>query len=490
MQKNKKHLLLFAFLVSLLFSAVTQVYGQRACSPITQYQDAPYWRASLVFTGVVDKFIADKKPVSQNGYFLTDTYTPVFNSVRFTVEKRHRGDVGEKIDIISSFTFKEGEKYFVYALPGSDGKVYQLDNGECGKPPILLTDAKEDIEYADEIATGKIGTRIFGSVSEDRWAIGTPRQNIPLVNIEIAIKSKKHSFTTKTDEKGKFVFKDIPPAEYRVKALTTQGLHEQTFRNSNLFGSKPHTVLVGDGVVTDFILLGSTQKPKYIYRHWDTDNFVFTSLSSIEGKVVGFDGKIPSQQFLWLLSTDKDGKTLLDGDIQYLWTDPSTGKFVFDNIPTGKYRLAINRYNCHSHTNPRFGRNFFPGFGDETEAEIVTVGENDNIKLKDFRLLPELKERQFSGVVFTADKKPLANATVFMTNKNSSSPNECFSINVETKTDESGHFRLKGYDTYAYKIRAYIEPTEQGSSSLISKIYEPPINDDVENIELIVEPSN
>src|SRR5258708_9556692 len=182
--QNRKHFLFLVFFAALLFSTISQVYGQLACAPTWQYQDSPYWRASFVFSGVVDKFVADKKSVSPNGYLTTDTYTPVFNLVRFTVEKKYRGDVKEEIEIISSFNFKEGERYFVYAVPGNDGKIYQLDNGLCGKPPILLTDAKDDTGYAGDIASGKIGTRIFGSVVEDRWRVWEPRQNVPLANLQ------------------------------------------------------------------------------------------------------------------------------------------------------------------------------------------------------------------------------------------------------------------------------------------------------------------
>src|SRR5258708_11183603 len=191
--QNRKHFLFLVFFAALLFSTISQVYGQLACLPTWQYQDSPYWRASFVFTGVVDKFVTDKKSVSPNGYFVSDTYTPVFNLVRFTVEKKYRGNVEDKIEIISSFNFKEGERYFVYALPGKDGKIYQLDNGECGKPPILLTDSKDDTEYAEEIASGKIGTRIFGSVFEDRQRWGEPRQSIPLANVAVTINRKKQS---------------------------------------------------------------------------------------------------------------------------------------------------------------------------------------------------------------------------------------------------------------------------------------------------------
>jgi len=445
-----------------------------------------------VFTGTVNRFVADESYSSRSGSFVTDVYKPVFNLVRFTVEKKYRGDVDKEIEIISSFYFKEGEKYFVYAAPGNDGKIYQLDNGECGRPPILLTDAKDDTDYAEEVASGKMGTRISGSVFEDRYRLWESRQPVPLKNVEVTIKSKKHSFATKTDEKGKFVFKDIPPAEYRIAASTPKGLHERILNNSYYFPgrSKPNTVSVGESADWELTQLNSAEKPKYYYRHWDSYNFVFTSLSSIEGKVVGSDGKVAPQQYLWLLPIDGYGNLLFDSPVQQLWMDRLTGKFVFEDVPAGKYRIAINRYDCHADRNPQFGRSFFPGVRDETEADVITVGENDSLKLKDFRLLPQREERVFSGIVRTADKKPLANASVFIIKKNYSNPNECSFVNIETKTDQSGRFTLKGYEGYEYKIRAYMQPTEQGHSRLSSNTLELPVKDDVANIELLVDQSN
>jgi len=485
MQK-KKHLLFSFILVAFLFSAISQGFGQLACVPVSQYQDSPYWRASLVFTGVVNKFVADNPPVSSNLYYVTDTYTPVFNVVKFSVEKTYRGNVKDEIEIISSFNFKEGERYFVYASPGNDGKIFQLDNGLCGRQPILLRDAKDDIEYAEEVESGKIGTRIFGSVTEDRWRLWELRRNVPLANVEVTIKSKKYSFTTKTDEQGKFVFKNIPPAVYTIVAETPKGMHQRPF-------PMPNTVSLGERIASNgltFVRLGSNAKPKYEFRHWDYHNFLFTSLSSIEGKVVGIDGKTPSLQFISLLPFDKDGRLRFDDRMQGLRKDSSTGRFVFENIPAGKYRIAINPLNCHAVIDPEFGRTFFPGVSEESEAGTITVGENESIKLSDFRLLLPLKERKFSGVVLAADRKPLANATVFMFNKNVSNPGECFSISLETKTDESGHFLLKGYEGYEYKIRAYTQPTGQSSSRLFSRMLELPRTGTIEDINLVVDSSN
>ncbi|MEP6849892.1 MAG: carboxypeptidase-like regulatory domain-containing protein [Acidobacteriota bacterium] len=212
-------------------------------------------------------------------------------------------------------------------------------------------------------------------------ALGRTPTSLPLANVEVTIKSKKGTFTFLTDGSGKFVFKDIPPAEYKITAKTPTGLAPRTFINANMFpgGSKPNAVSVGETIGNDPVRLDSAQKPKYYFHHWDSYNFIFTSLSSIEGKVVGLDGKIPPQQFLWLLPVDKGGKSRLDDPIQYLWADHLSGKFVFENIPSGKYRIATNPCNCHSDRNPQFSRNFFPGVSEDSEADTITVGENQKM---------------------------------------------------------------------------------------------------------------
>ena len=483
---NFKQLFFLTFLVIIFAGEVLNVQAQRACLPIN-YRDLPYWSANFVFTGVVEKFTADKQAVlAASQITISDTYTPVHNLVKLAVEKNYRGNTGKTIEIISSFNFKEGERYFIYALPSKDGKIYQLDDGECGKPPILLKDAKDDIEYAEEIAAGKLGTRIYGSVTQS--ALGTLQQIFPLAEIEVTIKSKKYTFTTKTDSDGKYIFKNIPIGKYEITAKIPPGMHEKEFLPDFISGRiKLHKVFVGKGFAADnFITIGSSEKPKPYFYHSAAYNFQFSAQSSIKGKLTDFDGKVPPQQYVWLVPII-NGKAALDSYTQYLWTNPADGKFVFKDIPKGEYTIVVNRYNCHSNNHPEYSRNFFSGVSEENNADIIRVGENQNIKIKDFRLSAQLKERWFSGVVLSANKTPLANATVFLTNSNQKNPNECFSINIETKTDELGRFKLKGYEGYEYKIRAYIQTNEQNSARLFSKILEIPTNDSIENIEMIVD---
>jgi len=481
------------FFLVLFFLLTLQLEAQFTCMPTPNYTDLPYWRADLVFIGTVKNVAVENDSSEPETVLVTDLPPKLKNiTVEFKVEKTYRGKANEVIEINSTTVFKEGEKYFVYAFRGKDGKIYKLDDGVCGKPATALETAAEDIEYAEDIASGKSGTRVYGWVYEDkRHSFRTQRQSVPLPEINVTITNGKKSFTTRTDAKGNYIFKNIPTGEYKISAAIPQGMRERTMNfDSPRRESKPHTVFVGQGYErNNFISIGSTEKPKAFYYHSDSYNFILTSLSSIEGKVIASNGNISPQVFLWLFPLDETNNIHLNEPIQYLWNDSATGKFIFDGIPKGKYRIAINRYNCHTDRNPQLSRSFFPGVESEANSQVITVGENESLKLKDFQLLPSLKERTISGVVLSADKKILSGATVFIINGGNNSPSECVSTINEVKTDELGRFQLQVYDGYKYKIRAYTQPVEQSSSRLFSKILELPMKENQENIELVVDSS-
>lgn len=471
---------MLAWAVLVVCFGYAPTYAQGICPLPIGYHDLPYWRADLVFTGVVERYVED--PQARQ---LVNTHSPrrLFNAVRFSVGKIYRGDAGASVELISSFQYKEGESYFIYAAVAKDRKIHQLDDGYCGRPPILLKDAGDDLEYAEDVASGSSGTRIFGTIIEDAWSLGTSPTRDPISNVEITIKGKAGSFTTRTDELGKYLFKNIPAGGYTITASGPSGLRERLFADPYDYyarrGTSPHTVLLGTAKKLN--LLSLTQKPETYYRHSDSYNFVFSSLSLIEGKATGSDGKVPPQQYVWLIPI-KDGKVDYSDYIRHSWTDPATGKFAFDQVPEGGYVVVVNRYNCHSNIRPEFARSFFPGVPDLKEAETIVINKNQDLRLKDFRLTPPLKERSFSGVVIGPDGSPIPRAAVYLTNPSVRSPNECFSVKIETTTDEQGRFRLKGYEGYPYELRAYLH---QPKLKLTSRLLIAPAGN-MDDIKLVV----
>lgn len=440
-------------LLTLFFAGNLQ--AQHACLPTGRYF-MPYWDSDAVFIGMAVGVsdLEDKRIVT------------------FSVEKPVRGTKDRTIQITTEskngYGFVQGERYFVYAFRGTDKSFYV---GACSKT-VLLKDAADDLEYAADIAAGKPGTRIHGSVIEDRWKLGEQWEYVPLAGIKVSIENEKNRFSTQTDEQGKYVFKNIPAGLYTVKVDIPDDLRDKKdfpkikngFVPNGLYRDrklKPNQVYIGwDRSSEPFSVGDSSQPPapRAFYRYSDSLSFQVTSLGSVRGKFVSHDGEKPPQVFVRLVPVGTDGKVILDDDVAYMWTNPETGEFYFERVPEGKYMVVVNRYNCHTNVRPEYGRNFHPGTSDANEARVITVRSKQDIELDDFRLPPPLKEKWVTGVVLSADKKPVADATVRMWAPDQRYFGECVSGNsISTSTDANGRFRVKGYESYRYKISAYKE---------------------------------
>jgi hypothetical protein len=416
-----------------------------------------YWLSDAVFVGTATKISVEKYEMK----------------VSFSIEKTVRGAGEKTIEISTSsstascgYPFKEGERYFVYARRGADGK---LTESLCG-PTTLLANAAADLEYAKEIEAGARGTRLYGSILEAK------RENyrdagtvVPLAGIEITATGDKNRLKTTTDASGFYVFKEIPSDFYRVTAKLPNNLRELQNRSANF----EHRAAIFDKNVPSC----------------DRENFIATSQGSISGKVIVPTGADFPKQPIELLPIDENGKAVLDFTAsQSAPINASDGQFYFDAIPAGKYLLAINPRNCPKRQFAEYGRMFFPGAANVAEAEAIAINKSERINVADFQLLPPFRERWISGVVLAADKTPLSEAMVLMTVKDQ---NQCFVVGNldEAQTDAQGRFRIKGYEGYDYKIRAtaLIRNQSQPVTRLFSKFFELPSQGQIENVELIVD---
>ncbi|MEQ1606046.1 MAG: carboxypeptidase-like regulatory domain-containing protein [Pyrinomonadaceae bacterium] len=411
--------------------------------------------------------------------------------MRLTVEKQFRGELGNEVEISSTSYFKEGESYFLYAFRGNDGKLRKVGDGMCGTPPNLLKEAKSDIEYAEDIDSGKIGTRIYGTVSQDKQeTVKTPLQNVPLAGIEVTIRNESETFTTRTDRSGKFAFKNVPKGSYNISAAVTDGLRERIFPGGWI-ERKKHKVFVGDTVLLrDMLIVLPTSKnepqltPKLTFQRADSYNFLFTSLGSIQGRLLTSDGKVASKQEVSLFPIDENGKMDLSWPLQRTFNKGQNGEFVFESVPKGKYRIAVNPLNCHGYQEPQNARSFYPGVSNEIASGIVTVQESSAVSLSDFKLPRRLKERKIAGIVLAPDQKPVAGATVMLTSTDSKNQTYCSQKNDVIKTDEKGRFRIKGYESYEYQITAY---RMSNGSRQFSKRTLIPVKGRVDELKIVVD---
>ncbi|MBS1793004.1 MAG: hypothetical protein JSS81_04075 [Acidobacteria bacterium] len=424
-----------------------------------------YWGAENVFIGLAESVVVENDLMKAT----------------FAVEKTIRGTPGEKVEIWTSrstascgYPFKQGGRYFVYGRRSGDGKFHEH---LCG-PTVRLDDAADDLEYVKEIEAGKTGTRIYGSIYEDvQKSSRDPRTLGKLAGIEVTIQSvrrKKIRFKTLTDAQGKYLFKEIPPDDYRVTAKLPAGLRE-LFTRADL---------------TEHLVGVSLEN-----RRCGGADFVTTRQGAVAGKMIGPDGRAAPQVFLSLLPLDERDQIIRDyPPVDGVWADQLTGDFFFRIVPPGRYLLAVNPANCPlapTHDVLRrlgleFGRTFYDGAADRKNARIVTVFESGKLDVGSFKLPAPLAERWFSGIVYDAGRRPLAGATVFLLPAETS---RCsYSGNVgEVKTDADGRFRLRGFETYDYRIRAYNEKNRQPEGRLFSKLRELPASGNADNLELTVD---
>jgi hypothetical protein len=424
--------------------AVSAANAQECIPGLFFASRSPYWNCNVVFIGTATASESmDDHAVAQ-----------------LKVEKIYRGSLDDSVQVSSQMkSFVVGQKYFVYAWQDPSGKL--SITSPCGDTKALET-AADDVEYAEDIAAGKLGTRIYG------WAIKS-FQNEPLVGAVVKIKSKKNTFSTKTDGKGIYVFKEIPTGTYSVEIDQPKGLHLlPTANNTAIIDATATTV----PTVPLFLSPGPAKK---LSSRWFNINFGFSDdQGSVKGRVTDQFGKVPPQRPLSLVWIDKSGKVDLEDIVASSYSDPLTGDFLFKMVPPGKYLLAVNPLNCHT-GDPQFGQTFFPGVARSGDATVISVDAVQNVKLKQlFKLPPPRVERSISGVLLRSDNSPVIGATVYIWNPSQRQPGLCFGNVGEATTNDTGRFILRGYEGYSYNVRAYVEldGPQQPKQRLYSEIVE------------------
>lgn len=413
-----------------------------------------YWGIENIFIGLAEKVEIDNKIGSMK--------------VTFSVEKSIRGTNEKTVEIFTSsdtgtcgYPFKQGERYFVYGRKNTDGKFHE---SLCG-PTTLLKDAEDDLEYVKDIEAGKPGTRIFGSVYDDKQTTLKDKRTFePLPEIEITIKSKQNEYKTLTDEKGNYLFRDVPKDQYQVFAKLPKGYRELFVRAD----------------LTEHFAGGCSGS-----------NFRVTRQGSIRGKFATFPSKeiqnpwnSEPQPKVALIPLDENNKPIANSYFEEKWAYRDKFEYFFDIVPAGNYLLAINPRNC-PYPNNGVPTMFYPGVANQSEAKAITVKEGEQLILKDFRSLPMLKERWFSGVVLNVDKTPAPNAVVRLLDGNM---NTCNNFHLEVKTDEFGRFRLRGFENYEYNIYANTE-RKQGQKQIYANPFVISKDGVTDNIQLILDKS-
>ena len=189
---------------------------------------------TTIFMGRVSKI--ERLPVGN-----TDT-------VHLQVEEVFRGSVGSTTAVqvhthrcapfLIVDPFEEGKEYVVYATKkpsgdalqmGSDAVVNAYDESSddfplsCTSKAVEVKYGAEDLAYWRNFPRAPATGRIFGTVKEyiRQLMFDVPSEEKSfemraLVGREMVVRSFDHSYTTKTDNLGRYEFQSIPPGQYEI----------------------------------------------------------------------------------------------------------------------------------------------------------------------------------------------------------------------------------------------------------------------------------
>lgn len=425
----KKRFIFFALAVWVCVQA-----DARACGCIVsfeQYQPCgAYWKASVVFVGVVSEQ-GPHLPVEGSG---GKAFTANGRTTRFTVEEAFRGVSGETIETTEHGTscdyhFEVGKRYFVYgSRDPKDGKVYV---GSCSAT-TTLDRAAAHITYARGVAQGEQTPSIIGYVSrETRTSAASYRSQSPLEGIRVLAEGMGQTTETKTEADGSFKFYGLPAGRYRVSALTPKELRV------------PYGKEVAEVEVVDGRCRGA--------------GFLVTSLSTINGKVVDSEG-IAAKAKVSLVLVDEKNKEIPQAEGSVETYTERDGRYKFNFVAPGRYLLAINPHSQPGSTDPPYPRTYYPGVRTLAEAIVITITEGEHFEAEDFRLPKPLKPCTIEGVALKVDGRPAVGASV----KLEFTERKWFEVEG---TDEQGRFKLKAFEGFKYLVVAELRGNNQASHS-------------------------
>src|SRR5262245_26045603 len=300
-----------AFEVSLILLSLAS-YSERAsacvCSPIEP--DVAYQQALLVFTGTVEAVTDITSPVVRDGKSLLNSQGRV---TRLTVDEYFKGRGGTELELIGGNTscdigFEPGKRYLVYATQsGTNGALGAFS---CSRTRLLDDHVKPDISYLRRATRGEEPAMVYGFAFRSAWNYSKRGEQEPLSDVTVTVQGQGKRLDLKTDSSGYFESFELPPGSYRVHMALT----------GKLRGADEKAVELRGGGVASVI-------------------FHATSMGSLRGRLVDEEGRAVKELIVELLPA---GGVPGAGAVKHYVTTGEDGEFVFTELPTGRYVLAVN----------------------------------------------------------------------------------------------------------------------------------------------------
>ena len=403
----------------LWFEAQACLCGARA-TPYGEFKDA-----RAVFVGKV----ISSKDISTTQKWGDRTIPDTERVFRLSVIESFKGPKTETLDInVGSINtdcyqgFAIGHTYLVYAFGSSDSK---LSAGICSRTNTLLY-ALGDLHYIHNLLKGVPEPRVYGSVvrvDSDLSGSKSGQRVTPLSGIKIIIEGEGGKFEVFTDAQGLYNLARIPDGEYKARLSLPKEYKayfpiEQGFI-LGLQGQRNYDVAQGSSAYAAFEV------------GWN---------NGLNGRVVDSEGNPIVRAKVNVLTAGATPTVVVQRDEFDYHSD---GKFRCDGLNPGRYRLSaeIRAPFADKDDVTTF---YYPNAPSLSEAQEISIGENETLDEREIRLPPGYVVRQIEGVLVWPNGVPVSGGWVFLAASDKSKVDDRQSYDWGT-TDQLGRFSLQAF---------------------------------------------
>jgi len=412
-----------------------------------------YQQALLVFTGTVNSVTEIAPPLGLDGKPLPISQGHV---TRITVDEYFKGRGGAEIDLVGGNTscdigFEPGKRYLVYASQsGTSGAVGAFS---CSRTALVGHYVKPDIGYLRRVSRGEQPTMLYGFAFRSARTYSNPGAEVPLSGITVTVEGQGTRLDLKTDASGYFETFELPPGSYRVHPAVT----------GKLRGADEKPVELRGGGVASVM-------------------FHTTSMGSLRGRLVDESGNPVKELHVETLAAggvSGAGSVSGAGAVKDYVQTGENGEFVFAELPSGRYILAVNSAGRPSLYGAPFLPSYFPNAASISDAQTITIEDGVQVELSDFVLQTRYPTVAVSGIVVTSEGEPVPGAFV-----NLDKSGRPWDAARPVQTDAAGRFVHRAFEGVTYTLRASADGPD--STLLESDIVEITVAKSAPPVRLVV----
>ncbi len=360
-----------------------------ACSCMTPGPPCEaFWQADAVFVGRV-------LATAEEGFkpWKPGDPSPIGLGVRVTlaISERFLGDVGEQpsIEITTGrgggdcgYRFEVGRDYVVYAHR-TDGRA-RLSTGICTRTRPV-DQATEDLAYGRQLGTAsRSGAQVSGTMKHiERGPTGQFQVDEPMADVAIRLTREGWSGEARTTREGAFLFTGLAPGEYQVAAEDPPGYYTRAY---------PKTVTITDVRGCAVIV---------VQGFFD---------GRISGRLVRPDRTPVPAMTVRALREERPRESSLLGPAALTRDD---GSFEVEELPPGRYRLAVNA-DADFRGTPYRPPTYHPGVAGADAATVIELAGGQQVTVDDFVVPATVGLTTLRGVVVGVDGRPAAGVRIYV----------------------------------------------------------------------------